>query len=409
MMLRQAICLLTVLASIACPCLADQPKNMSRDCVAACLNTLCSTVDLDARVPPPVPVNTGRYLVGAVMCPIWRGGDCWEAIKPFPDREPLLGWYEEGSAEVTDWEIKWALEHGISFFMVCWYRKKGNEGKPVQPALDHWLHQGLVHSQFGGQFKFAINFENNHRKFGGQISENDLLAHLLPYWIENYFHKPNYLLLDDKPILSIYNVERFVRDLGGEQRASVVIEKMRAACRQAGFEGLHLLGQYCWGPPKKLQEQAARIRRIGMDVSWSYHWPTFTGAFGHQSHPTGAQAIAAQEHLWQTLPQPNLLTLSMGWDSQPWNFSLSRTQWQLTPGEFQLLCQRAKSLLDRRSTNGLENRIVLLDNWNEYGEGHYISPTREHRFGYLDAVRSVFATNPQTHVDLVPDDLKCAP
>jgi hypothetical protein len=44
-----------------------------------------------------------------------------------------------------------------------------------------------------------------------------------------------------------------------------------------------------------------------------------------------------------------------------------------------------------------------LDGWNEFGEGHYISPTTGHRFEYLDAVRQVFSPNAVPHVDAIPE------
>ena len=81
----------------------------------------------------------------------------------------------------------------------------------------------------------------------------------------------------------------------------------------------------------------------------------------------------------------------------------------MTPDEYKDLCQRAKSVLDQRPCDTIENRLVLLDNWNEFGEGHYIFPTRENGFGYLDAIREVFATNAPPHVDLVPQDLGHVP
>jgi len=28
----------------------------------------------------------------------------------------VLGWYREGDPELADWQIKWAVEHGITFF-----------------------------------------------------------------------------------------------------------------------------------------------------------------------------------------------------------------------------------------------------------------------------------------------------
>jgi len=53
--------------------------------------------------------------------------------------------------------------------------------------------------------------------------------------------------------------------------------------------------------------------------------------------------------------------------------------------------------------------MLLLDNWNEWGEGHYLAPYREYGFGYLDAVRSVFAPDAGPHEDLVPEDIGLGP
>lgn len=361
------------------------------------------------HVPPPEAVDTGPYLVGAIHCPLWKGGRCWQAIADYPDREPVLGFYDEGDPEVTDWEIKWALEHGISFFLTCWYRAKDNFDRPVEPALEHWLHEGLFRCRYGSRMKFAINYENGNRHFCGQTSEQDLLENLLPYWIENYFRKPNYLTLDRKPVLAVYNVGKFVEDLGGESHAGRVIQSMHEACRAAGFDGLCLLGQYCWGAPAGLRQQAEQVRRIGMDAGWAYHWPTFTGAFGESLRPSGLEAMAAQQRLWKTLPQPNVLTLSVGWDSEPWRFSQTRVQWQLTPREFETLCRHAVATLEQRSSVGIGGRLVLLDNWNEFGEGHYLLPTRKYGFDYLEAVRKVFAPDAPEHTDVVPTDVGLGP
>jgi hypothetical protein len=126
-------------------------------------------------------------------------------------------------------------------------------------------------------------------------------------------------------------------------------------------------------------------------------------------HPTGSQAIDAQARLWATQAQPNLLTLSMGWDSEPWGFSCTKAQWQLTPAEFEILCRRAKTAMDQRTSPGLESRLVLLDNWNEFAEGHYIFPTRKNGFGYLEAIRAVFATNAPAHTDPRPEAIGRGP
>ena len=53
--------------------------------------------------------------------------DAFNDLHDYPERTPLMGYYDEENPEVCDWEIKWALEHGINCFIYCWYRKLENE------------------------------------------------------------------------------------------------------------------------------------------------------------------------------------------------------------------------------------------------------------------------------------------
>ena len=53
----------------------------------------------------------------------------------------------------------------------------------------------------------------------------------------------------------------------------------------------------------------------------------------------------------------------------------------------------------------LGRRMILLANWNEFGEGHFMLPTESARFGYLDALREVF-TEGGAHEDLTPTELQ---
>jgi len=42
---------------------------------------------------------------------------------------------------------------------------------------------------------------------------------------------------------------------------------------------------------------------------------------------------------------------------------------------------------------------------SEYGEGEAVEPHREWGFGYLDAIREVFAGDSRLHRDVIPPDL----
>lgn len=367
-----------------------------------------------AYVPVPKAADTGRYLVGAFMCPLWNnraweqsgGRDCWAPIVPFPERQPLLGWYDEGTPAVTDWEILWALEHGISFFVPCWYRAKGNLGKPAEPVLGHWLHEGLFKSRYGERMKFALLWENGNPIACGVSSAQDLLENVLPFWIEHYFRRPNYLTLDGKPVLFIYRLDVLVAELGGVEAARAAVLAMRSACIAAGLPGLVVVGEHHLGLDRPVTLPAA----LDMDYASSYHWPSFAGLLPAGRDP--AALIAAQEQCWAGLSSasglPAFVTASMGWDDRPWNPGAG-PGWRLEPADFATLCGRAKAFLDRQPGTGPEQRLVLLDNWNEFGEGHFIFPHRRAGFGYLDAVRTTFAAAAGAHVDVVPEDLGLGP
>jgi hypothetical protein len=344
------------------------------------------------RVDGPVPVDTGEYRVGAFRCPLWSESNrpgCWDAVKKFPEREPVIGWYDEADPAVIDQEITFAVEHGISFFIECWFRKKDNLGRPPEYVLGHWL-DALPQARYRDRIRFMIMWENLNGIASGVASEEDLLENLVPFWIEEYFRRPNYLVIDNRPVFMIYGYERFVDELGGPENAARAVTAMRRACVDAGFDGLWLMAEY----HGHFREPIPLASEVGFDAITSYHWPSFSGLMPRV--PDDTREIAPlQEQCWEGLKQvsglPTVPTVSMGWDSEPWGRSYYKGQWYIEPEVFGQLCERAQVFLADQPPELPFARTVILDNWNEYGEGHYIFPTRRFGFAYLEAVRHAFS------------------
>ena len=83
--------------------------------------------------------------------------------------------------------------------------------------------------------------------------------------------------------------------------------------------------------------------------------------------------------------------------------------YHISPEGFERICKDAKALTDGLPENSLARRMILVDDWNEWGEGHYLAPCREHGFKYLDVLRKVFTDAPEDHTDLTPNDVGLRP
>ncbi|MBP7560612.1 MAG: glycoside hydrolase family 99-like domain-containing protein [Armatimonadetes bacterium] len=353
----------------------------------------------DGYVPPPNPADS-PLLVGAHHCPLWEADSDsfgrWDQIRRDMSRYPALGFYDAVTPEVADWETKWAVEHGIDFFIYCWYRV--SQGGPVETMLEGAITEGFLKSEYQDQMKFTIMWENQRKGVSGVADHADLMENLLPYWMETFFKHPSYLVVDNRPVLFIYRPEYLVDDLGSVEAVREAFGDMAEACRAEGFDGITLLGEYRGTNPTHL----TLMRDLGLDYTFAYVW------YVHDS-PEPQRAIDTQfDYLEQTEEMgiiPQVATLSQGWSG--WNNEGSI--WQIPPQDFVQLLERGVEFVGTLDQDSLSGRMLLLDNWNEWGEGHYIAPYVGYGFGYLDAVRQVLTDAPVEHTDYLPSDVGMGP
>lgn len=343
--------------------------------------------------PRPVAVQNDR-LLGVQSCSLWKEGDAyagWDYVRPFAQRrKPYLGWYDEGNPEVSDWEIKWQVEHGIGFEIYCWYRPNDAIHHPIKDGvLEHGIREGLFNARYGRLKKFAIMYTNQG---AGDTNPDDWRKHIVPYWIEYFFKDPRYLKIDGKPVLSIYYIDNFNRDFGGVDGARQATDLLRQECAKAGLPGVILLMEHRGADAMAMQQMKA----MGIDSCYAYTWGTGDGTRQRQNNM--AQRDAAATAGFQMIP-----SVSVGWQTAPWDGGPEGDGWAPV-SDYRALAQWAKDeFMPTLPENSLGRTVVLLPNWNEFGEGHFIMPSALAGFGYVDALREVFTTG-GPHEDLVPTD-----
>ncbi|NOY81590.1 MAG: hypothetical protein GXP31_11385 [Kiritimatiellaeota bacterium] len=365
-------------------------------------------------VPVPQPAQT-EYTGLMHYCALWKEGTHygWGRIEPWPERRPAIGYYDEGTPEVADWHIKYALEHGIGAFIYCWYRS--DFSPEIHQQLGHAIHEGLFRARYRDRFRFSIMWENGCGK--GVKDAADLLDNLFPFWLKNYFTHPSYLKIGNMPVLFVWRPEKVAPQLGGSAAVRRTFEAMRRKARSAGLAGLRIVGCLDRANPP-LQK---RLAVEGWDATSGYAVrPAAERIVG-----VDIEGIPMTDH-GDTLrkfkdewlarrnagPLPDIPNVMMGWDPRPWHGAATRSyRANPAPEHFEAACRDAKALVDQAPADAWYRRLVVFDNWTEFGEGHYIEPTSGTGFAYVNAIKRVFCTRwaPEEVTDIIPEDVGLAP
>ena len=377
-----------------------------------------SVVCAQPYIPEPQPVETD-FDISALYYPGTEHMPEWNMVEQVtPEAKPLLGWYDESDPENIDWQIKWAVEHGISSFCVCWYWNRG-----VQ-RLDHWV-KAFYKAKFRRYFKWYVMYANHNDP--GAHSTADQIA-VTKFWIDNYFKTPEYYRIDGKPVVvycSSYLLDRdFINEakLKGEtlkpgegiRRALDISEKL---AKEAGLKGIYWIDMKWLRDPleytfnKKLYD---RVPKSGFSAMMSYNLggetpcgmaPEFRQPGDRPRWCDYALQIEAAKKLAQRadkLPVPFWPSVPTGYDDVSRAFQKSWTVHGFTTEKFRGICEYVKETCLK-----IGQKHVVVSPINEWQEGSYIEPNERDGFGPYDALRDTFCKKPATGwpKNLTPKDL----
>jgi hypothetical protein len=323
-----------------------------------------------------------------------------------------MGYYDEENPEVCDWEIKWATEHGINCFIYCWYRRPENVGNPVTVEglrCPHAIHEALLRAKHRKHMKFALMFEVSTR--WGATDERDLLENLLPFWMDTYFSEENYLIIDNKPVLFVFNPARLAAEcFGGAEGQRRALDACRDYAKARGFDGMIFAA--CEYDEKKHFDYVDN----GFDFRFGYA----SGYVAEEDFTaTDDEIIKGQCEIYQKQlacdPQRFVPTAACFSDPTPrfterWNALGYRFRewckiWYLSPMGYRRVLEKMKQISDALPDGAWGKRMIMIDNWNEWDEGHYVSPSHEFGFRYLQAIREELTARDNLPDYRLPQDL----
>lgn len=331
----------------------------------------------------------------------------WELVRAcrprFPGhhqpRVPQLGEYDDSDPQQLGPRIELAMRHGVQAFVfgVFWCRGK----RVFEAGLD----RGFLRSRVGDTAPFACMWANRmpRRVLPVRRREQPVLdpARFVPSDVDDfvrfvamlanhYFRRPNYVTVEGRSYLSIFDSTFFVQELGvdGARRAIAAARRWLA---EHGHRDLHLAA---------IEPNAAvlpDVAAIGFDSVTHYVFlPDWKGPF-EQDYREYAELRSGQWASFATRSRlPYMPSVAPGWDASPRGADFGdkrpdKYPWSpVVTGEhpelFAAAVERARRF--RTPGRGVDDPLVLVASLNEWSEGHYLEPDRRFGNGWLEALRS---------------------
>ena len=314
-------------------------------------------------------------------------------------RTPLWGRYDDRDPVAVARRVRLCAQHGIDGLVYGFFWCRGK--RVFQDALDC----GYLGSAEGRRFPFALMWANRMPRrvlpvrqrdapvVGAErqvASDEDDFVTLIRHLAERYFVRDNYLRVEGRAYVSIYDSTFLVRELG-LLAAQSAIRRARQMLSARGLPPLHLAAI------EPRPDLAPRLEDIGFDSVTHYVLlPDWKGEF-RQDYERRARACAAE---WPRIASQTGLpyhpSVAPGWDASPRgaDFGPDRPQkypwWPVVvnehPDRFRNALVRAVHYA-RQSGLHEDAQLVFIASLNEWSEGHYLEPDTRFGLRWMEAVR----------------------
>lgn len=317
----------------------------------------------------------------------WRG-----KIKNVPQPRALCGFYDDSDPRLWDYYVDWMSSHGVDFISFDWYYND------QEMLLEKSLDEGFLKCKGRDKVKFALHWCNHGMPWSRPMDQSrEKLLDMVDFCADRYFRQPNYLKIDGKPVFMIYDIDQLL-SYGGPEALKLSIRAMRGRAMRLGLNGLYLVAVYS-------RTSASYVRfckDLGFDCFCAY---TYVGTrypplrWDSQNIPYDTCVASCVENIYPFLSRiarerqiDYWPTTFPGWDDRP-RAGVERafvTDGN-TPELFGKMFRGALKYTDPARP------IVMIEAWNEWGEGACLEPDQQYGFGYLDQVAAALGRKPGEH------------
>jgi hypothetical protein len=342
----------------------------------------------DAKHPKSQPVRVGAWYFGGWSFKPDAEGYTYHIsptlVRDYTFRKPVWGWREDGPG-VMEQQIDYASKNGISFWGFCWYE---NSLDPQNREMMDQLNTGV---------ELFLKAKNRQKL-------DFFLLSCFPVSPANweaicsktirYFKEPNYYRVDDKPVISFFDVDNMLKGLDGPAGVKKALDRYRAFARSQGH-GEVLIGARTFprANDPKFQE---KILACGFDFLTTYN-NADDGRAAPGENPY-ANLLTGDQKSWREITEhsdvPFLPVLGTGYDMRPWAndhpTQPASDYWYTNPNPEEIGAHLREGIqwVKANPQKVLGNSIIIYA-WNENGEGAWLTPDAETGEARLRVIKKV--------------------
>jgi hypothetical protein len=298
---------------------------------------------------------------------------------PFTNRMPLYGW-SDNSPGAMQQQLRWAAAYGINFFVFDWYfAAERSHDQNLNQALRNYRslrdHHGV------GSALLYVNTRGRSGQDNFVIPRSRWRA-TAEHWVTHNFVRSDYLRVAGKPVLFVLDSFGLKRQLGGDGGVERVFALLNRIAREHGFSGVFVVGGVYVDHSFDWSRLSPLFLREHYDAVTQYAYPSAPPARSGE-RPYGqliASAKQSWDHFAEESPVPYIPDVMAGWDPRPWQERVEgRLFWyRRTPSLFERFVRdslRWSAAHPGAVVGGERRPLLLIEAWNELGEGSYIVPT----------------------------------
>ncbi len=306
-------------------------------------------------------------------------------------------WYNLMDKKTMEWQSQLAQKYGIGGFAFYHYWFENGRRileKPAEnllkwkdidmPFCFSWANESWIRTwsnvKGGNAWAGIYEGKENSKKddgillkqsYGRERAWKEHFDYLLPFFVDK-----RYIKIDGKPVFLIYKP-------GSVPCLNQMIRYWNRMAINNGLPGVYMIGvNYTKSPYSALD--ATMEQEPGMYFSKAYTMPEVW-------HWLGSTKGVEYEKLWEDVFSRNhragekvFLGGVVDYDSTPRHAGRGDLLLGVTPEKF----KENFRLLVEKSIE-MNNELVFINAWNEWGEGMYLEPDKKNGFQYLEAVKEV--------------------